>query len=181
MAPGVQVGVYRNNNRNIQIYGRYNVLWQGNALGIGLDAYVSVEAFDNFREEYSPAIGAVFSKRWSERGAVYIEPIWVGNTNKALFHPESGFASDEEHSLVLGLGSRVRVLDTVYLTGEYVPRLVGFDNGDHHLGVGVEKRVGGHLFQVNITNGLGATPAQVAQGADNGDWFIGFNITRKFY
>ncbi len=73
------------------------------------------------------------------------------------------------------------MLDTVYVTGEYVPRLIGFDNGDDHVSVGVEKRVGGHLFQVNISNGLGATPAQVVQGANNGDWFIGFNVTRKFY
>ena len=181
LAPGVQVGVYRNNNRNVQIFGRYNVLWQRDDSGIGLDAYVSVEAFDNFRQEYSPAVGAVFSKRLSERGAVYVEPIWIGNANKALFHPEPGFASSDEHSLVLGLGSRIRVLDTVYVTGEYVPRLIGFDNGDHHVSVGVEKRAGGHLFQVNISNGLGATPVQVAQGADNGNWFIGFNITRKFY
>ena len=181
LAPGVQVGVYRNNNRNVQIFGRYNLLWQRDDSGIGLDAYVSVEAFDNFRQEYSPAVGAVFSKRLSERGAVYVEPIWIGNANKALFHPEPGFASSDEHSLVLGLGSRIRVLDTVYMTGEYVPRLIGFDNGDHHVSVGVEKRAGGHLFQVNISNGLGATPAQVAQGADNGNWYIGFNIARKFY
>ncbi len=102
LAPGVQVGVYRNNNRNVQIFGRYNVLWQRDDPGIGLDAYVSIEAFDNFKEEYSPAVGAVFSKRLSERGAVYVEPIWIGNANKALFHPESGFASDDEHTLVLG-------------------------------------------------------------------------------
>ena len=121
------------------------------------------------------------SKRFADRAAVYVEPIWIGNTNKALFHRESGFFSDDEHSVVLGLGSRVRVLETVYVTGEYVPRLSDFDNGDHQLSFAVEKRAGGHLFQVNFSNGLGATPAQVAQGTDNDDWHIGFNITRKFY
>ena len=47
---------------------------------------------------------------------------------------------------------------------------------------GIEKRVGGHAFQLNFSNDLGTTPAQVARGhlgAD--DWFIGFNLSRKFY
>ena len=38
-----------------------------------------------------------------------------------------------------------------------------------------------HLLQVNLSNGLDSSPAQVAGGADHEDWFIGFNITRKFY
>lgn len=63
IAPGAQVAVYRNNNRNIQISGKYNVLWSQSEHGIGLDAYVSVEGTDNFRDEYSPAFGAIISKR----------------------------------------------------------------------------------------------------------------------
>ena len=70
---------------------------------------------------------------------------------------------------------------SVYLVAEYAPRVSGFSSGDDHLSVGIEKRVGGHLFQVNLSNGLGNTPAQIAGGADRHDWFIGFNITRKFY
>ena len=46
---------------------------------------------------------------------------------------------------------------------------------------GVEKRVGGHSFQVNFSNSLGSALGQIAQGASDDDWFIGFNITRKFY
>ena len=71
--------------------------------------------------------------------------------------------------------------DTVYLVAEYLPRVSGFDSGDDHFSVALEKRMGGHLFQVNVSNGLGGSPAQIAGGADQDDWFIGFNITRKFY
>ena len=181
IAPGTQVGVYRNNNRNIQVFGKYNVLSQRSKREIGLDAYLSVEGLDNFRNDYSPAVGAVFSKRFGERAAVYVEPIWVGNTNKALVHPEPGFVSNDDHSLLVGLGTRIRLRDTVYVVTEYVPRVSGFTNGDDHISFGVEKRMGGHLFQINVSNGLGNTPAQIAGGADRDDWFIGFNITRKFY
>ncbi len=69
----------------------------------------------------------------------------------------------------------------VYLVGEYVPRVNGFSSGDDHISFGIEKRAGGHLFQVNVSNGLGNTPAQIAGGADRNNWFIGFNISRKFY
>jgi hypothetical protein len=69
----------------------------------------------------------------------------------------------------------------VYLVAEYVPRVSGFSNGDDQISFGIEKRAGGHLFQVNVSNGLGNTPAQVAGGADLNDWFLGFNITRKFF
>ena len=181
IAPGAQIGIYRNNNRNMQVFGRYNFLWQGDEHGIGLDAYVSVEGTNNLRDEHSPALGAVLSKRLGARAAVYIEPIWVGNSNKALIHPEPGFVSADDDSLLLGLGTRIRASNTVYLVAEYVPRASGFSSGDDHISVGIEKRMGGHLFQVNLSNGLGNTPAQVAGGADRNDWFIGFNITRKFY
>ena len=182
VAPGGQVGIYRGNNKNIQIFGRYNVLWQGADPGIGLDAFVSVEGEDNFREEYSPTFGAVFSQRIRDRAAVYVEPMWVGNSNKpGLLHPVSPPTETEDDStFMVGIGSRIRALDTVYATLEYVPR-TGFDQGNDHFAVAVEKRAGGHIFQVNFSNGLGATPVQLAQGASDGDWYIGFNITRRFY
>ena len=47
---------------------------------------------------------------------------------------------------------------------------------------GLEMRRGGHTFQLNVSNSLGTTMAQMARGAaNNDDWFLGFNISRKFY
>ncbi len=181
IAPGAQVGVYRHNSRNLQIFGKYNLLWQRSDREIGLDAYVSLEGTNNLRANRSPAVGVVASKRFGERAAVYVEPMWVGNTGRQLIHPEPLFLSDEKNSFLVGLGTRIRVRETVNLVAEYVPRVSGFDNGDDHVSLAIEKRAGGHLFQVNVSNGLGGSPAQVAGGASVDDWFIGFNITRKFY
>ena len=181
IAPGAQVGVYRNNNKNIQFFGRYNLKRPVYNHGMGLDAFLSVEGADNFRDDYSPAIGAVLSKHFQGRASVYVEPIWVGNTNKPVLHPEKGFSSEDDDTLIVGLGARIKMLNTVYVVAEYVPRVSGFNNGNNHISFGLEKRVGGHLFQINVSNGLGATPMQIAQGGDNGNWFIGFNIARKFY
>ena len=47
---------------------------------------------------------------------------------------------------------------------------------------GLEGRAGGHLFQLNVSNGFGTTLGQVASGAFSTDhWYIGFNMARKFF
>ena len=46
----------------------------------------------------------------------------------------------------------------------------------------IEKRAGGHSFQINFSNGFGTTMAQVARGGvANDNWYFGFNISRKFF
>ena len=38
------------------------------------------------------------------------------------------------------------------------------------------------MFQLNISNSLGTTMAAMARGASNNeDWFVGFNVSRKFF
>jgi Membrane bound beta barrel domain (DUF5777) len=46
----------------------------------------------------------------------------------------------------------------------------------------LEKRAGGHMFQLNFSNSLGTTMGQIARGgARSDDWYLGFNISRKFF
>ena len=74
----------------------------------------------------------------------------------------------------------MRLSATVYGVFEFTPRLTGYDPGDHQVSFGVEKRAGGHSFQLNIGNAFGTTFAEIARGGTS-DWFIGFNLSRKFY
>ena len=46
---------------------------------------------------------------------------------------------------------------------------------------GIEKRVGGHAFQLNFSNSQLTTFAQTAQGGLPDSLFLGFNLTRKFF
>ena len=47
---------------------------------------------------------------------------------------------------------------------------------------GFEQRAGGHVFQLNFSNGFGTTLAQVARGGTaKDDWYLGFNLSRKFF
>jgi hypothetical protein len=46
----------------------------------------------------------------------------------------------------------------------------------------IEKRAGGHLFQLNLSNSFATTLGQIARAADNShDWYLGFNLSRKFF
>jgi hypothetical protein len=62
------------------------------------------------------------------------------------------------------------------------PRAAGYRPDVSQLSFGIEKRVGGHMFQLNFSNGFGTTISQIARGGSARDkWFLGFNISRKFY
>lgn len=189
---GNQVAVYRTSDRTIQISDQQELLREGRS-PVGLSVVASVEGLNNFGlssapegatlHEFSPSLAFVLSRQLGTRAALYVVPSWVGNTRITPSAP-----GDEDGTLVLGLGVRLRLTKTMALVGEIHPRLAGYA-GDLGSGdpaalasFGVEWRVGGHAFQINFSNDLGTTPAQVARGQQGiEDWHIGFNLTRKFY
>jgi Membrane bound beta barrel domain (DUF5777) len=172
-----QVGVYRTSNKTIEFFGEYGISRQGHQLPADVTALFTIEGTNNFRDSYSPALGAIVSRRFGTRAAAYIEPIWVDNTN-----PLPSPVVDHNNTFMVGLGTRVRILATVYLVGEVSPRAAGYKPGATYGSFGVEKRVGGHVFQLNFSDSIGTTMAQIARGRfTSSDWFLGFNISRKFY
>lgn len=174
---GAQVGIHRTSNKTIQFFGQYNLRNQRAGAPFGVDVYLSAEGTNNFRDSYSPGIGVLLSRELDSRAAVYIEPFWVNNTN-AL--PD--ILVDDNDTVIVGFGARVRIRPTVYAVFETAPRVTGFDPGVSHVSVGIEKRSGGHNFQLNVSNGFGTTLADIARGGLNrDDWYLGFNISRKFF
>ena len=175
LARGWQAGIYRTSDRTIQFFTQYN-LWQQTDKPIGLSVIASAEGTNNFRDSYSPSLGVVVSRELGERGAVYFQPIWVNNTN-----PLPSEVVDDNDTVLLGLGARIRVRPTVYLVGEVIPG-VGNSPGVTQGSFGIEKRAGGHTFQLNFSNGAGTTIGQVARGGTaSDDWYLGFHISRKFF
>jgi hypothetical protein len=179
--PGGQVGFYRTNDRTIQLFGQYDLKQQSESFPLGLAAYASVDGTDNFTDSYSPALGLIVTREFNEHGALYLEPIWVNNTND---RPSE--LVDDNSTFLLGVGGRLRIRPTVYVVGEIVPRVNGFDPGTTAASFALEKRVGGHAFQLVFSNTFGLTMAQIARGGvqnlDGSDnWYMGFNISRKFF
>jgi hypothetical protein len=173
---GTQIGIYRTSNRTIELFAQYSALQQRDNGVIGLDIVATMDGTNNFRDSYSPALGVVISRELGSYGALYFEPLWVNNSN-----PLPSELTDDNDTVLLGLGARIRIRPTVYLVGEIIPR-VGFDPGVSHGTFGIEKRAGGHVFQLNFSNNIGTTMGQLARGGvTNDDWYIGFNISRKFF
>jgi len=173
---GLQVGVLRTSDRTIDFFSQYSLVQQGEGSPVGVGIHAAIDGTNNFRDSYSPSLGAIVSRELGSSGAVYLEPIWVNNSNPL----PSELAADDD-TFLLGLGARIRVRPTLYVVGELLPR-VGHDPGVNHGTFGIEKRAGGHVFQFNVSNGLGNTMSQLARGGgSNDDWYIGFNISRKFF
>lgn len=182
LAPGLQAGLYRLSDRTLQLFVQQSLVTQRPGRSpLGFDLLAAVEGQDNFSEEHAPAVGVLVSRRLGRRGAVYFEPIWIGNTDfvdRFGFKPPGG--GEAGYTVLFGLGARARVSSTIYVVGEFVPR-AGFTPGGHHATVGLEKRVGGHMFQINVSRSLAQGLTRLARGDDAEGWFLGFNITRKFF
>ena len=173
---GLQAGIHRTSDKTIELFTQYNLLQQKNDHIVGLDVWASMDGTNNFQDSYSPAIGAIVSRELSKYGAVYVEPIWVNNSN-----PDPSEIVDDNDTFMIGLGVRLRIRPTVYVVGEIMPR-TGYAPGVDHASFAIEKRAGGHVFQLNFSNGFGTTMGQLARGGtSNDDWYLGFNISRKFF
>lgn len=177
IVPNGQIGLHRSSNgQTFVFFGQYGVIRQGSS-PVDVSAYASIEGLDNFDESHSPALGAIISRTFGEWAALYVEPTWVNNTNQL-----PGELVDDNDTFYVGLGARVRIRPTVYVVAEFAPRASGYDPDTHHASFGIEKRAGGHMFQLNFSNSTSTTPAQIARGgATSKDWHMGFNISRKFF
>jgi hypothetical protein len=180
---GTQVGIHRTSDRTIEFFGQHEIVAQGESFPLTVQALATIDGTNNFRDRYTPALGAVISRTHREWLALYLEPMWVHN---ARLRPPDGVvdvdADQDDDSFLLGLGTRVRVRPTVYLVFEGAPRLAGHDPLTGQMSAGIEKRAGGHMFQLTFSNGFGTTIGQLARGArNNEDWHLGFSISRKFF
>lgn len=171
---GTQIGIHRTSDRSIQLFGQQSILNERDGGAFGLDAIATLEGEDNLSERYKSTLGVAASKRVGRIAALYTEPLIVLNANS------SGVG--DEHTVMLGLGGRFRVRPATYLLAEYTPRLAGYQPFADQITFGIESRAGGHLFQINVGNGFGTTFGQLAAGGIEYDqWFLGFNLSRKFF
>jgi hypothetical protein len=191
---GLQAIVFRNNlDKTIQFSAQYSVLREEAGAPVALAAIASIEGTNNFRSavdhddesgdghdhssgtggQRSPALGAVVSRTLGDRLAVYAVPVWVHHT---LVLEDS-----KRDTFFVGVGGRARLTPRVYVVGEVSPRLSGYAPGDPEFAFGIERRAGGHMFQLTFTNSIAGTYGQIARGGIPGTIYLGFNMGRKFF
>jgi hypothetical protein len=115
--------------------------------------------------------------------------IGVTMTPGVLLNPVVEETGESAH-LTVGLGARWRFYQNLSWLAEWtlIPRgfnettIFGVENRFDSWGTGLEIAVGGHIFQIVVTNSLGLTTDQYLRGGDldigDGELRLGFNIFR---
>lgn len=189
----LQAGVHRSAlSKTIQFFGRYDGWRQSESLPVSISLLGSVEGLANFHQNYQPGVGAVISRAVGTWLSVYAVPTFVAHTravdtisgHEGHDHdlPET---ADDDHShhdgtTFIGMGTRVRIRPTVFVSSEYSPRVQGHDPGRGAWGFAIEKQTAGHTMQLNFTNAFGTTFGQIARGGSTHDIYLGFNLVRRF-
>jgi len=179
---------YRNSaDKTIQLSAKFDAIRQSDRIPVSLSVIGSIEGNQNFgllnasghdhttgsHEHKAPAIAAVLSRTVGMHAALYAVPAFVHNSLKL---------DDTSHrnTFFVGLGGRLRVRPTVFLVGEVTPRFAGYAPGSPEFGFGIEKRAGGHMFQLTFSNATATTFGQVARGGFPTTIYLGFNLGRRF-
>jgi len=133
-------------------------------------------ATDGSPDEAKVFAAVSLSRQFTRRLSFLVVPAFVTNADHWALNPESTFS--------LGLGARYMIFNEFSIIAEWVPALAGYKEIESGWGLGIEKRIGGHVFQVFVNNAVGLTPAQYLPGGDlrlgDFDFRIGFNIFRTF-
>jgi hypothetical protein len=148
------------------------------ALNVGGAFITDVEAgkktfrSENFKFSALLSVSHQFSNAFS----LLLVPAYSSNTNH--------WENSSEGTLSLGVGARYMFLKDMSIIAEWVPVISGYEAGASGWGFGIERKIGGHVFQVFFTNSIGMTSAQFIPGGNlrlqDGDFRIGFNIFRLF-
>ena len=145
---------------------------------VNLAVFASIDGTNNFRDNYTPALGFVVSRSFAPVGTLFLQPIWVNNSNPL----PSELADDNDSVHDGGRDPYPRAGRQFIWWARSFPALAGDTPGVNQAAFALEKRAGGHMFQLNFSNTLGTTMGQIARGgARNDDWYLGFNISRKFF
>jgi hypothetical protein len=144
---------------------------------------IGVEGRDNLRERFAPFMQFVAARSFGDRFSLAVAPGVAFNTfNEDTFFPaDLLFDEDHDYTASIGLGAGLRVLPTVSVVAEYVPRVAGFKGelfDRPAVSVGIQKATFRHTFEFVIST---ARPLTTAQYMVNGtDTFkVGFNIYRR--
>jgi mono/diheme cytochrome c family protein len=133
---------------------------------------LATEGPDSLKASAALSVSRQFTRRFS----VLAVPAFSTNTNHWALDPDGTFA--------LGLGARYMIFEDLSVLLEWTPVLAGYREGENGWGFGVEKKIGGHVFQFFVANSLGLTVPQVLPGGDlrlgDFDFRIGFNLFRTF-
>jgi hypothetical protein len=189
------VGLMRSNlDKTISLTSTFQVSRQSAEVPLTVQFRAGVDGIQNFgmcdkdknffcHKLYSEFVQATFVRTIHDRVSLLASPIFAFNTrNENTFFPSSQlYGFDHNDTISFGVGTGIRLLPSVSLVGEFIPRLHGFrgEAKDYPgVSIGLQKSTFRHTFELVVSRQQGLTPVKTSfQGNDT--FNIGFNIYRR--
>ena len=189
MRPDLQVSLARSNtNDTFEAAAKYIVLQQAPAVPVTVAVRGGVDwrSERNLEDRTSFFAQGIVSRRFG-KAEVFALPTFATNAGRAVTGDTSGALF--EHAFNVPVGVTYFIRTPLALVAEIIPPngdLPDETNGDFGWSIGIKRAIGGHWFEVLLTNSQGTTVDQYISstfqgaGLDAGQVKLGFNIERRF-
>lgn len=187
-ARDLELSIARSNTlEDYELAGKYVVMQQARSipLSLALRGGVDYRAERDLEDRSSFFAQAIVGRRLTPRLELFAVPTWATDAGRANAN-ETSFARFD-HAFNVPLGAAFLIAKDLTLVAEVIP-----PNGDlpedSDLGwsAGIKRAIGGHHFEVLVTNSAATTASQyvsttwLGEPLDSGGIRIGFNIERQF-
>ncbi len=186
----LQLSIARSNtNDTFEAAAKYIVLQQAPAvpLTLSLRGGADWRTERDLEDRNSFFAQAIVSRRIGTKAEIFALPTFVTNAGRAVTGDTSGALF--EHAFNVPVGVTYFVRPPLAIVVEIIPPnrdLPDQTNGDLGWSIGIKRALGGHWFELLLTNSQGTTVDQYTtstfQGAglDSSEVKLGFNIERRF-
>lgn len=173
----------------LELAGKYVVMQQAAAIPVTLALRGGADwrTERDLDDRMSLFAQAIVSRRAGERAELFALPTFATAAGRAASAESSAALFDHAFNLPVGLA--FVVIPNTALVLEWTPAnrdLPDAMKGDDAWSIGVKRAIGGHHFEVMVTNNRSTTVGQsvsstfVGSPLRSGDLHIGFNIERQF-
>ncbi|MEA2571206.1 MAG: hypothetical protein QOI24_3207 [Acidobacteriota bacterium] len=188
--PDLQFSFMRSNALDdIELAAKYIVVQQAAAIPFALAVRGGADwrTEQNLKDRTSFFAQLIISRQLGNRAEIFALPMFVTNAGRAV----SGSSSQAlfDHATNMPVGIAIMVRPALSIVGEFIPKnrdLPDSTRGDFGWALGLKRAIGGHYFEIMLTNSNSTMADQYVtttyQGAalDRGDLHLGFNIERRF-
>lgn len=190
LRPNLQLSLIRSNtNDTFEAAAKYVVLRQteGRPLNLTLRGGADIRTERDLEDRNSIFAQAIISRQFGRKGEIFLLPTFATNAGRAVNDDVSGALFEHAFNVPVAFAWMLRpgLAAIVELTppNSDLPDEMGADLG---WSVGVKRNIGGHWFEVLLTNSQSTLVDQYVtstfQGTplDSGEIHLGFNIERRF-
>lgn len=186
----LQFSLYRSNALDdIELSGKYVVLQQAPAIPFSLAARAGVDlrTEQGLGDKTSLSGQLILSHQFGRRVEVFALPTYVTKAGRAVSATSSQALFDHAANIPLGIALTIR--PALSLVAEVIPKNRDLADGvhaDYGWAVGLKRAIGGHYFEILLTNSNAThadqyvTSTYMGTPLSRGDVHLGFNIERRF-